>query len=487
MNRRQFLSSLLLSGSAVSVLPICGREGVARASTNPAQVLKAVSRNLDVNGRAAKVFGRADKTGRHGLTFTEGDQFIVARVNQLSEPTIVHWHGLRPPYDQDGVPNMPLPMLGTGEIRHYDFPVGAGGTHWMHAHTLQEQNLLAAPLIVRDKDADKRDEQEVVVLFHDFSFTSADELLAGLTKRGGMPGRASLGGTSNSGGMSGMDMSNMNMAEGIPMPLTAMDLNDIDYDAYLANDRTLDDPEVVTIEKGARVRLRLINGAAATAFTIDTGPLNGELIAVDGHAIEPIVSRRFPIAMGQRLDIRLTLPPNGKSYLVLALREGASELTGIILAPAGATVSRIAKKADQNSPALDLSLEMRLRAKAPLAPRPADKTLTVMLMGDMQTYKWSLVSEEPLSVRSGQRVRIGMMNHTMMAHPMHLHGHPFQVVEINSVAISGAIRDTVLLPPMAKVAIEFDADHPGKWAFHCHHLYHMVTGMMSTVEYESLG
>ena len=66
--------------------------------------------------------------------------------------------------------------------------------------------------------------------------------------------------------------------------MAAIDLNDIEYDAYLANDRTLDDPEVVSVENGGRIRLRIINGATATAFTVDTGALTGQLIAVDGQS-----------------------------------------------------------------------------------------------------------------------------------------------------------------------------------------------------------
>jgi hypothetical protein len=82
-------------------------------------------------------------------------------------------------------------------------------------------------------------------------------------------------------------------------------------------------------------------------------------------------------------------------------------------------------------------------------------------------------------IATGQRVAIEMQNHTMMPHPMHLHGHAFQVVAINGAALAGAVRDTVPVPPMGSVTIAFDADNPGRWAFHCHNLYHMMTGMIS--------
>ena len=74
-----------------------------------------------------------------------------------------------------------------------------------------------------------------------------------------------------------MDMSSM---QGM-----AMDLNDYNWDAYLTNDRTLSDPEIIMVEKGGRVKLRVINGASATVFWIDTGGLSARLVAVDGHAI----------------------------------------------------------------------------------------------------------------------------------------------------------------------------------------------------------
>lgn len=87
----------------------------------------------------------------------------------------------------------------------------------------------------------------------------------------------------------------------------------------------------------------------------------------------------------------------------------------------------------------------------------------------------------------GETVAITMRNHSMMSHPMHLHGHRFRVVELDGRRASGAWRDTLLLPPMAQATVAFEASNPGKWAFHCHNLYHMASGMMDTVAYENVG
>jgi FtsP/CotA-like multicopper oxidase with cupredoxin domain len=260
-----------------------------------------------------------------------------------------------------------------------------------------------------------------------------------------------------------------------------MDLNDVDYDAFLANDRTLADPEIVRVERGGRIRLRIINGASSSQFWIDLGELVGRVVATDGHPVHPVAGSRFPIAMAQRLDILIDLPTAG-AFPILARLEGTRRQTGIVLATAGAQIPRIADNA-QAAPPLDNSLETRLAAVTPLLARPADLVQTISLGGGMKPYAWSMNGEywprtTPLMLCKGERVEIELVNHSMMAHPIHLHGHAFQVVAIDDRPIQGAVRDTVLVTPMmGSVRIAFDANNPGRWAFHCHNLYHMMTGM----------
>jgi len=482
LSRRGFLAA----GSAaiaVSAAPLLERpvfKLAAAAETEPT-VLRVANRTIEVNGKPAKVYGLLQPDDRPGIV-TPAGRFRVRLENQIEAPTLIHWHGLLPPYGQDGVPDLPQALLPSGQSYDYDFPLKTPGTHWMHAHTLQEQQLMAAPLIVTDPAEAARDEQQVVVLFHDFSFKSPEELLAGLRSNQVMSGMPSDGGMSGMEGMSTMPGHSMTSG-------TAMDINDIDYDAYLANDRTLDDPEVFRVESGGFVRLRLINGAPATAFWIDLGNLACKAIAVDGNAIMPITGMPFPLAMGQRIDIRIRLPKAEGAWPILALREGAVERTGFVLATKSGAVRRIAPVGEQPTGPLDLEFETNLRAAEPFAEKPADRSHSLTLRGDMAAYAWSLSSasgqNRPLSVRAGDRVEVTMANDTMMSHPMHLHGHHFQVVAIDGRRLAGAVRDTVWVPPMRQVTIAFDANNPGRWAFHCHHLYHMAAGMMTTVAYQA--
>jgi FtsP/CotA-like multicopper oxidase with cupredoxin domain len=199
---RNFLktSAAILTGAAAApIIRAAAWAQTATAGSSQPTMLMVETRTLDINGKAAKVFGLVQSSGRPGITLPPGRDFNVALTNGLSDPTLIHWHGLTPWWPMDGVPDKPAPLLKHGEERTYSFPIANTGTYWMHAHTLQEQNLLAAPLIVHSAADAVEDEQEVVVLLHDFSFTPAEELLARLTKGAGKSGMS----------MDGMDMSGM--------------------------------------------------------------------------------------------------------------------------------------------------------------------------------------------------------------------------------------------------------------------------------------
>lgn len=500
LSRRGFLAATAAAAAAPAFLP-----NPVRAAPSP-RLLTATTRTLDIAGRAVTVKGLVDPSGRSGLVLDPAERFRVDLLNGLDAETIIHWHGQLPPNVQDGVPNMPQPLLAAGEQRSFDF-AATPGTHWMHSHIpAQEMELLAAPLIVRRAEDLTVDRQEVTLFLHDLSFRPAEEVLAEITggqsmtamghDMGNMGATGSTGGMGNMG-MMGHDMSAMghdmggmghDMSGGgmMGMAMGGMDLNDFAFDAYLANDRTLDDPEVISVDKGGRVLLRVINAAAATVFWIETGTLPAHAVATDGNPVQPVPGQRFGIAMGQRLDLELALPPEGGAFPILALREGAVEQTGIILATPGAAVARVAGKADSSHPAfsVDLNQEAAFRAVAPLPDRPVERSDNLMLSGSMMPYLWTIDGQSwgthrPVEARTGERVQLTFHNMSMMAHPMHLHGHHFQVVALNGRALAGALRDTVHIPPMSMVTVQLDAGEAANWMLHCHHMPHLATGMMT--------
>jgi FtsP/CotA-like multicopper oxidase with cupredoxin domain len=459
-------------GTLFAALAATTSQHEAARAQEPATRLRAQRRAIEVNGKPASVLGIVQPDGTAGLSTAVGRRFRVHLENALDVPTLIHWHGLAPPWQQDGVPGISGPPIAPGGSADYDFPLRFGGTFWMHSHEgFQEQALLAAPLIIRD-GRERPGEQEVVVMLADFSFTPPEEIFRRLRES-----------APKGGAMRGMTMAGMSHGGGAP------DLNDVKYDAFLANDRTLGDPEVIRVEPGGSVLLRVINSSSMSAYHLDLGALEGALIAVDGMRVRPVRGRRFPIAVAQRLDIRVALPRAPAAHPVLAILEGERAQSGVILRAGNAPVARVPMRAAAPSPALTLDLEGGLRAEAPLAARKPDRVHALDLTGTMAGYVWSIngvvwnKDVPPLAVSRGERVELALYNRTAMPHPMHLHGHTFQVVEINGRRFSGAMRDTVLVPPDARVVVAFDADNPGWWAFHCHLLYHMEAGMFATLRY----
>ena len=503
MDRRHFLAGAsALGGLAATGLPVVAQT----------PLLTVATRQLEVKRKAATVYGITGAGGRSGILAAEGDRFSGAVLNGTADPLVMHWHGqIHAPAEQDRA-RTGGGELAVGQSDSHDFRL-TPGTHWMHSHQLTEQQLLAAPMVTREKDAG--DVQDVIIMLHDFSFRSPAELLAGLGGANahaahaghGAPAAAPpAGGNAHAGHggmnhgaaapapMAGMNHGNMNHGNmnhgamnhgGMNHGSMAVHANDVSYDAFLANDRTLDDPEVVRVERGGKVRLRIINGATATAFFIDTGAVTASCIAVDGNPCVPHPGRRFPLAQGQRIDLLVTIPAGGGAFPIFAQVEAARMLTGIVLATAGATVRKLSDKAEHAALHTDLSLDLLLRAAQPLPQKPASRTVH-LLLGEEPNYRFTINGaihgeHKPITAKVGERIEFMFMNPTMMMHPMHIHGHHFQVVGSRGGRFAGPVRDTVIVPPHTPVFVAIDFDKPGSWYLHCHHLYHMATGMMTEV------
>src|SRR6266404_1800983 len=169
MNRRPLLRGVAGAVLLGAVGRAVGWPTVGWAAQDPAPLaLDVVSRTIEVGGKPAKVYGLLNASGGPGLGFKVGDSFRVRLNNRLAEPTLVHWHGLKPPSPQDGVPGLSQDPIAAGASFDYDFPLAIPGTYWMHSHFSlgQVQRLLSAPLIIRTPEDLARDEQEVVIMLN---------------------------------------------------------------------------------------------------------------------------------------------------------------------------------------------------------------------------------------------------------------------------------------------------------------------------------
>ena len=462
---------------------------------------------LKVLGKDIPVIAIEQADGTQGYSPEKSDGFHVEVVNQLKVPTSIHWHGIVLPNLMDGVPFVTQDPIPPGKSFRYDFPLKQSGTYWMHSHYgLQEQLYNSAPLIIWTPEERAKADQQIVVMLSDFSFTPPEQILKGLKGgaqkpivKGSQPGkkkepgdsRKMSAGTSKSSPIEVIaqkwDDKNQQFARTVVQKPEAE--IDVKYDALLANRRTLDDPEIISVRAGESVLLRLIAASSSQNFYVDTGGLEAELLAVDGKAVRPLKGRFFQLGVAQRIDLKVNIPKEGGAFPILAQGEGTKMLCGVVLDTKGASVPKFSRTASMSTAALDNTQEKQLRALTPLSDRPIDRTLSAALGGNMMKYVWTIndaayPNRKSLDIRNGERVGIAFTISTNMGHPMHLHGHDFQVVEIDNEKISGAMRDTLMVPPGSKMTVAFDADNAGVWPLHCHLLYHLDTGMFTVVKYD---
>ncbi|MFC7497738.1 copper resistance system multicopper oxidase [Enterovirga sp. GCM10030262] len=127
---------------------------------------------------------------------------------------------------------------------------------------------------------------------------------------------------------------------------------------------------------------------------------------------------------------------------------------------------------------------------APLVPfhdtREPTRSVDIHLTGNMERFMWSFdgvklnEGAEPIRFARNERVRVNLINNSMMSHPIHIHGHFFELV--TGMAHGNPVKHTVNVMPGGKASFDLTADAPGDWAFHCHLLYHMHAGMMNVVK-----
>jgi|TARA_B100001093_G_scaffold304583_1_gene290409 FtsP/CotA-like multicopper oxidase with cupredoxin domain len=458
-------------------------------------ILKVVKVPLTVNGRTVERGSIQQLDGTFGYTTSRDSGVDVEIINTLDVPTTVHWHGLIIPNPQDGVAFVTQPPIPPGQSQRIQYALYQDGTFWIHSHYgLQVQDFVSAPFLVLTPEQEDWADRDVTVMLRDFSFTPANQILENLTA--GDHG----GGTEMARKMAGFAWNQPRevLVQGWDdsrrqfqwrTERQAVKQPDIVYDALLANNRTLDDPQVIDARPGETVVLRMIAASSFVSWFIDLGDLEGTLLRTDANPVEPIEGQVFQLTTAQRLAIRVTLPDKPGVFPILAYAQRSNMRCGVILRTSEEEVYNLPSQTDQWIGRLSFEQERRLRSKTPLSPHTVDNTIPVALTGPAPQYKWSLNHKvypyrDPFKVRRGERVEIVFTNPSPMAHPMHLHGHEFEIVEINGERLEGATRDTVMVPSGETCTIAFDANQPGIWAFHCHITYHDAHGMFNVVAYE---
>ncbi|MFF7643857.1 multicopper oxidase domain-containing protein [Streptomyces canus] len=459
--------------------------------------LTAAPTTLRLGGRTVTTWAFNNTVPGPQIRVNAGDVLRARVINRLPQPLTVHWHGIALRNDMDGVPDVTQKAIKPGGQFVYRFTVTDPGTFFYHSHVgTQLDRGLYGPLIVNDPSDTSAPRRDVTVLLDDWvdgTGQTPDQVLAklrsgattgmdpsgtGFSGMGSMPGMSSPSSGSSS---SGSEMSGMSM----PTRTSPLgdDTTDLTYPYYLINGRPATDPATFKVTPGERIRLRIINAASTTPFRVAVGGSPLTVTASDGFPVRPVTADTILLGMGERYDAVVTAPRTGAVPLVAKVEGTSARALAVLRTGSGSNpMPDIAPK--ELSGRLLTYADLRATQAVALPARTPDRTYTVDLTGTMTSYKWGIAATKEgsttLPVRQGQRIRLVLKNDTMMWHPMHLHGHTFQLV---TGSAAGPRKDTVIVAPMSRVTVDLDANNPGQWALHCHNIYHAEAGMLTTLSY----
>lgn len=500
---------------------------------------------VNYTGKLRKALAVNGQIPALALHFTEGDTAVIRVHNLLDEPTSIHWHGILVPNIQDGVPYLTTAPVLPHTTHTYTFPVIQNGTYWYHSHAgLQEQEGLYGAFIIhkQKKDASLAPWDTIpqyTMVLSDWSNTPAKEINRRLHTDSDWTNIQKKSTQSYWEALKAGQLGTKFKNEWKRME--AMDVSDVYYNCFLLNGAA--SQRLPELKAGEKIRLRIVNGGASTYFWLQYAGGRITVVAADGKDIVPVEADRMIIAVSETYDVVVTIPEGGTSYEFLATAEDRSGSSSLWLGAGKpealpplpplnyfAGMKMMNKMMKMNGDMSSMGMKMSLQQmdmneamypeinkssmhshsgkhngkhspvtlnygmlKSPVntsLPQNAPiKNLYFELTGTMDRYVWSMnnktLSEADLiPIKEGENVRVVMYNNTMMRHPMHLHGHFFRLR--NKFGDQSPLKFTVDLMPMETDTIEFNANEKsrGDWFFHCHVLYHMMSGMGRIFHYE---
>lgn len=419
----------------------------------------------------------------------QGEKVTIHLKNELPEPVTIHWHGLPVPNSQDGIPGVTQNAVQPGQTYTYQFVATVPGTYWYHSHqdsVNQVDKGLYGALIVEGKNEEKVDKDYTLVLDDWISSGKTMDEMGGMS---GMSGMSMSGDhkkdNSNGNVMNNMDMSSMNMMDNMGM-----------YDLYTINGKSGDSIPPLKVKTGDKVRIRLINAGYIT-HQIHLHGHDFKVIATDGNPINNpsmLKDQLINVAPGERYDIEFTANNPGNWYLESHDPANAGENMVAKIQYEGINNTSDKRNYQDLLPSFDLTKYGEAEKGEFMLNQKYDVEYTMNLNtgmdknGMVYTINGKAFPNTALiKVKKGDLVKVTMKNLSKnVDHPMHLHGHTFQVLSKNGKPLTGSpiMKDTINLKPGDEYVVAFKANNPGDWMFHCHDLHHASAGMVTDVKYD---
>ncbi|MGJ7920251.1 multicopper oxidase family protein [Neobacillus sp. LXY-4] len=416
------------------------------------------------------------------IRVTEGETVKIKLKNELSEPVAIHWHGIHVQNDMDGIPGVTQNAVQPGETFTYEFTPMVPGTYMYHTHQNAVNQLdmgLYGSFIVEPKE--KTYDRDYTLMLDEWISNPEESNMEMSTNENGHM---------NHGEMSGEHGASSNEHDGNGM---GHDMSV--YDIFTMNGKSGDSIEPLKVKEGEKVRIRLAN-IGYVSHNIHLHGHKFKVVAIDGQELsEPqeIKDQLIAIAPGERYDIEFLADNPGKWYLEEHGDAGGTAGMKAIIQYEGNSDSKDKSDQNKNLPLFTFNNYGRSEAGKFTLDQNYDVEYTMNLNGNNDKNVWTINGKsfpdiDGLNVEKGDLVKVKLVNNSPKGvdHPMHLHGHSFQVLSKNGKTVEGSpiIKDTINLKPGDEYVVAFEADNPGNWLFHCHDLHHATGGMVDLIKYK---
>ena len=415
--------------------------------------------------------GYSDKVPGPLLRMREGQHVVVDVVNDTDVPEYVHWHGLFVPSNMDGAEEEGTPPVPPHGRRRYQFVANPAGSRWYHSHAMAMLDLHRGTytgqfgfLMIDPHDDPGNYDQEVFLALREWQpfFTTMDPDETQPDPNDPMPEKPAIPDTRPNG-----------LEVGAPL--------------YSINDKMLGAGDPLRVRPGERVLMHLLNASASQIHRIGLFGHHFQVIALDGNPVPtPKTVDVIEIAPGERVDaiVEMNLPG---VWILGEVRDVARQSgMGIVVEYANQAQPR-----PQWLPPPQTRWDYTIFGKS--APHTApDETIDMVFEkvpgGPNGINHWLINGKEypherEFVLRQGRRYRLVFHNRSDDSHPVHIHRHLFELVELNGKPTGGIMKDTVVVPAFGRASVDLVADQPGLTLFHCHIQQHMDFGFKALFRY----
>lgn len=483
---------------------------VAKADNdNPVVNLIVNYKNVNFAGKTVQALTFNNQVPGPILHFKEGDHVTINVYNHLNTGTAVHWHGVIVPWSMDGIAGLTQAPIPPGGVFQYHFILNQAGTYWYHSHAgMQMQQGMYGAIIIDPKHPRYHVDKDFVMVLSDWSNTAPEKILANLKKDGDyyqprFPLQPSLAHFIQSYQQSStVDRQQLKDAYAMMqiMRMSPYDISDVAYDAFLLNGHTTANPWRALVKVGDSVRLRFIDAGASSTFDVKIPGTQLKIIQVDGKEIIPNTVNSFEIAPGETYDVLIKIiKPAPTLIYAESIDTSGAAIGSLMTQPQQIPDFSKIKKFPEPKPVMMMMSGMNMKSDTGTKyqnlkslvktndPNKPVQIIKISLGGYMGRFVWFInglpeYNAKPILIEPGKRYRLIFINETMMRHPMHVHGHWF--ILRNGHGAYDPLLHTIDVPPNATMVADMDAnDNRGLWYFHCHNLYHMMSGMATEFAY----